>query len=242
LFLVLKAADGRVCEYPIKARIPVPAVNIRIARAADNTLSIVNAGDNFGDAKRPLANGVIRYTNDGSPVTEASPIYDKPFKASGTKVTARFFYLGQYPYAPVTMASQFGIPRDKWKVVSVSGKTLPSAAQAFDGNPQTAWKNGAAPLPQHFAWDLGAPTALTAVSVHSAVQNPDGRIKDYALYASDDGKNWGEPIAKGTFESSPNPQKIPLLKPVTTKCLKLEALSLHEGTDMCLTEIEVYSR
>ncbi|HEX7260770.1 MAG TPA: C25 family cysteine peptidase, partial [Luteolibacter sp.] len=211
--LVLTAKSGpfagRVCDHPLKVRIPVPAVNIRIVRAKDNTLSIVNAGDAFNKADRPLAKGVIRYTTDGSPVTLQSPVYSGPFKAPGNSVTARFFYLGEYPYAPVTLNSEFGIPRDKWKPLAVSGNggTLKQAPTAFDGRTDTAWKHNGGKLPQSFAWDMGESISLSVLAVHSTVRDPSGRIMAYTLYASDDGKTWNK-VTSGELENSPNSLKI----------------------------------
>lgn len=238
-FLVLKSKDGRVCEHSLKARIPVPEVRIRITRAADNTLSIVSVGGE----KKPLAKGVIRYTTDGSPVNVNSPIYSQPFKTDGNKVTARFFYLGEYPYASVTLDSEFGIPREKWKALAVSGSggTLAKAPTAFDGRSDTAWKNAGGVLPQFFAWELGAATSITAFSVHSTIKDADGRLNGFVLYASDDGKSWRK-IKEGELESSPNALRIKLDAPHTARYLKLEATSLHVGKDLVITELEVYSR
>ncbi len=244
VFLVLAAKSGPfagcVCEQTLKVRIPVPEVRIRIARAADNTLSIVSAG---GD-KRPLAKGLIRYTTDGSPVNVNSPIYNQPFKASeGMKLTARFFYLGEYPYAPVTTNSEFGISREKWKAISVSGQpvALASAGNAFDGKPETAWTNKGGTLPQDFAWDMGEAVGVTALSCHSTIANSNGRIHEYALHASDDGKVWRK-IQEGSLDDAPSAQRIQLAHACTTRYLKLEATSLHGGKDMVITELEVYSR
>lgn len=241
--LVLRSSDGRVCEHSLKVRIPVPAVNIRIARAADNTLSIVNAGDAFGKADRPLAKGVIHYTTDGSPVTLSSPVYTGPFKATGDKVTARFFYLGEYPYAPATMGTEFGIPREKWKPLASSGKPNPKVpvSFAFDGRNDTAWKNNGGVLPQFLAWDLGEQVKLAGISVHSTVRDPNGRINGYTLFASDDGKTWNR-VKSGELENSPNVVRIAFGTTCTTRFLKLEANSLHQGTDMVITEIEAFAK
>ena len=104
-------------------------------------------------------------------------------------MTARFFYLGEYPYAPVTLSSEFGISRENWKVLAVSGKGG-QTTHALDGRSDTAWKNVTGVLPQFFAWDLGAAASITALSVHSTIKDADGRLNGYVLHASDDGKSW----------------------------------------------------
>jgi hypothetical protein len=243
LRLVLKARDGRVAEHPLKVCVPVPAVNIRLVRAADDMISFVNAGDHFGNADRPLAKGVIRYTTDGSPVMGNSPIYDKPFKMSGKDITARFFYLDMYPMAPVTLDAQFGLPHDSWRVTEVSGdeKSRGIADKAFDGNRDTVWRNQGGSLPQFLAWDLGKEERLRAIAVHSTIRDAGGRIKGFVLYVSDDNKNWSK-VKEGELQSSPSPVKITFDSGVKAKFLKLEATSLYAGTDMVITELEVFAK
>ena len=199
-----------------------------------------------GGPTRPLAKGVIRYTTDGSPVTANSTIYSQPFKTEGSELAARFFYLGEYPYAPVTMNSEFGISREKWKALAVSGKDgrpgpLNTAANAFDGRADTVWKNAGGTLPQFYAWDLGTATSITALSVHSTIKEADGRPNGYVLHASDDGKSWRK-VKEGELENSPNAVAIKLDAPCTARYLKLEATSLHDGKDMVIAELEVFSR
>lgn len=247
-FLVLQAQDGRVCEHPIKARIPVPAVNIRFTRGSDNTLAFTTAADRFGPAGRPLAKGTIRYTTNGSPVTLKSTAFTGPFPvAEGMKITARFFYLDEYPMAAITSDTEFGLPHEKWKALAVTGTatgrngTLANAPLAFDGKSDTVWKHAGGTLPQSFAWDLGEDHDLTGISCHSTIRDPNGRIAEYAIAASDDGATWRE-IHTSTFASSPNAQTVRFTKPCRTRFLKIEARSLHAGTDMVITEIEAYTR
>ncbi len=243
LLLVLKARDGRVCEHPLKVRLPVPAVNIRIVRAVDDSISFVNAGDRYGKPDRPLAKGVIRYTIDGSAVTENSSVYFKPFKMSGKKITARFFYLGAYPMAPVTMDAQFGIPHDLWRATAVSGNpnTGKSAGNAMDGHQETVWQNEGGTLPQFLSWTLGKEETLSGISVQSTIKNADGRIKSYVVYASEDNTHWRK-VKEGELQSTPNPVKITFDEAVKAKFLKFEATSLHAGTDMVVSELEAFSR
>jgi hypothetical protein len=53
----------------------------------------------------------------------------------------------------------------------------------------------------------------------------NGGIKTYEIYASTDGQEWGEPIAKGELSSSWGLKRVVFPKPVTAKFLKLVALS-----------------
>ena len=141
--------------------------------------------------------------------------------------------------------SEFGITRENWKALSVSGQpsTLPSAGNAFDGKPETVWTNKGGILPQDFAWDLGEAVGVTArwLAIQRSPIPKDGRIHEYALHASDDGKVWRK-IQEGALDDSPGAQRIQLAHACTARYLKLEATSLHDGKDMVITELGVYSR
>jgi hypothetical protein len=208
-------------------------------RSADGMISFASA------TAAPLAKGVIRYTTDGSPVQANSPVYTLPLRlAEGMKPTARFFYLGTYPMAPVGTDTEVGISRAKWKATEVSGNpaTLNNAPLVFDGRNDTVW-GVANPtgLPQHFTWDMGEDVAVSALLCHSRIPNSDGRVKEYVLYASEDGQSWRQ-VQSGTLPDTPVAQRIVLPKPCRARHLKLEATSLHAGQAMVLTELEVYSR
>ena len=68
-------------------------------------------------------------------------------------------------------------------------------------------------------------TGFTAMPRQDGQRN--GWIKDYALYLSADGHNWGEPVAKGTFARSADLKSVKLAQPATAKFIKLVALSGH---------------
>jgi hypothetical protein len=208
-------------------------------RAKDGMVSFASA------TATSLAKGVIRYTTDGAPVQADSPIYSAPFRiAEGMKPTARFFYLGTYPMAPVGTETEIGISRAKWKATEVSGNpaSLNNAPNVFDGRNDTVWSvanpNG---LPQHFTWDMGEELSISALLCHSHIPNSDGRIKDYVLYGSDNGQTWRQ-IQSGTLPDTPVAQRIVFSKPCRARQLKLEATSLYAGQAMILTELEVYTK
>jgi hypothetical protein len=53
----------------------------------------------------------------------------------------------------------------------------------------------------------------------------NGWIKDYAVHVSADGKDWGAPVAQGTFKRDGNLHTIKFAAPVSTRFLKLIAVS-----------------
>ena len=56
-------------------------------------------------------------------------------------------------------------------------------------------------------------------------------IKDYKLEVSMDGKNWGEPVAKGTFARGHKAQKVMLDQPVKARYIRFTGLNAQNGAD-----------
>ena len=70
--------------------------------------------------------------------------------------------------------------------------------------------------------------------------NQNGWIKDYAFYASADGKAWGDPVAKGVFVQDAKLKTVKFAAPVTAKFVKLVALSGYaDGPWASLAEFNV---
>ncbi|HUA64833.1 MAG TPA: discoidin domain-containing protein [Alphaproteobacteria bacterium] len=105
------------------------------------------------------------------------------------------------------------------------------AESAIDGDPQTMW---------HTSWDGDAPPKFphelivefqTAEKLNGFTALPrqdgnrNGRIKEFAFYASNDGANWDEPVVKGIFSEDAKLKTINFPAPVTAKFVKLVALS-----------------
>lgn len=66
--------------------------------------------------------------------------------------------------------------------------------------------------------------------IYQPRNSENGRIKDYELYFSKDGKNW-ENKTKGRFENSSSAQFVTLEKPIVARYFKLIALSEIYGRD-----------
>ena len=61
--------------------------------------------------------------------------------------------------------------------------------------------------------------------------SPNGRVKDYEIYVSNDGKTWGKPVAKGSFADNAATQKVMFATPVRARYIRLRALSEQRGND-----------
>ena len=59
----------------------------------------------------------------------------------------------------------------------------------------------------------------------------NGDVKDYTIHVSLDGKEWGEPIVKGTFERGAREKKVMFDKPVKARYIRFTALSEQRGRD-----------
>jgi hypothetical protein len=110
------------------------------------------------------------------------------------------------------------------------------AGDAVDGDPATfwhsTWSGYDVPQPPHdLLIELNAPLKCSGFSVLPRQDgNRNGWIKDYAFHVSNDGVNWGGPVAKGTFAADRNLKTVRFPAPVTARFVKLVALSGHTKT------------
>lgn len=96
--------------------------------------------------------------------------------------------------APVCMGGPTPLTRSGWTATASSGAT-PGAA--LDGDLGTSWTTG---IPQAggqwFEVDMGKPTTFDQVTLDVGA-NTNGYPREYQLYVSSDGTNWGQPVASG---------------------------------------------
>lgn len=83
----------------------------------------------------------------------------------------------------------------------------------LDGNSDTFWSsewNGEwrASKTHYLVIEFGAERSLAGCNYVPRQDSENGRVGKFEIYLSNDGKNWGEPIAKGTFANSPELQKV----------------------------------
>lgn len=127
--------------------------------------------------------------------------------------------------------------KSRWRATASSFQSGEGEARnAIDDDPLTFWHSQYRPklekFPHWLTIDFGAPTKLKGV-IYSARTGArtNGRVKEYELYLSQDGKTWGEPAAKGQFNTRAAQQTIEFGKPAEARYLKLVPKSEAAGKD-----------
>jgi hypothetical protein len=110
-----------------------------------------------------------------------------------------------------------------------------SADQTIDGDPDTMWHtpwNTSAPqFPHELVVELAKTVKLAGITCLPRQDgNENGWIKDYAVFSSADGRNWGAPVVEGTFQHSARLHTVKFAAPVETRFLKLVAKSSFDSS------------
>ena len=105
-------------------------------------------------------------------------------------------------------------------------------ARAGDGDLTTTWHTefvGATPgYPHELVIDLGAQRRIEGLLYIPRQDSPDGRVKDFEVRASDDGKTWSVPLAKGQWNNDPSFKHV-ALPGALARYVQLRGLSEVEG-------------
>ncbi|MGW0226741.1 discoidin domain-containing protein [Actinopolymorpha singaporensis] len=96
--------------------------------------------------------------------------------------------------APVASAP---LPRTNWTATASASSPDDPPRQAIDGDPATRWSTGHGMTPgDWFQVDLGASTTFDELHLDTSA-SPGDFARGYEVYVSEDGKSWGEPVARG---------------------------------------------
>ncbi|MEV7037365.1 alpha-L-fucosidase [Amycolatopsis sp. NPDC051061] len=147
---------------------------------------------------------------------------------------------------------------DKSTIKATASASAPGhpAANLVDGSYLNYWDAGGQ-QPVSVTLDLGRKRSTAYLAVHERESSPtaaresfgraedSARIKDYRVYASDDGKNWGTPVRTGALPSTRGVQFVDVGE-VHARYLKLEVLNTWSGPQakpffhqLALDEIDV---
>ncbi len=123
------------------------------------------------------------------------------------------------------------------EVISASSQE-PSGGDAshlVDGDPSTIWHTiysiTLAKYPHTVDFDAAETKTMRGFTYLPRQDNSNGRIKDYEIYVSQDGKDWGTPVAKGSFERGDKEQRVMFDKPIKARYIRLRALSEQNGQE-----------
>ena len=110
------------------------------------------------------------------------------------------------------------------------------ASYLVDGDPSTIWHTmysiTLAKYPHWVDFDAGKQKVIKGFTYLARQDGSlNGCIKDYEIYVSNDNKNWGEPVVKGSFEKTAKLQKVMFGKPVKARYVRLRALNEQSGQD-----------
>ncbi len=118
------------------------------------------------------------------------------------------------------------------------------AYQLVDGDPTTIWHTmwsvTVAPYPHWVDFDAGSEKLIRGLIYTPQQESNNGNIKDYEIYVSNDPEQWGEPVAKGTWENNLKAKKVMLSTPVRGRYIRLRGLNAQNGREYAAgAEVEI---
>ena len=104
-----------------------------------------------------------------------------------------------------------------------------------DNDPNTFWHTmysvTVAKYPHWVDFDCGEVKTLKGFTYLPRQDSPNGRIKDYQIQVSNDGKTWGDVLVKGSFENNAKEKRVMFSKPVKARYVRFTGLSSQDGQD-----------
>ncbi|NGN63790.1 family 20 glycosylhydrolase [Streptomyces sp. A7024] len=205
----------------------------RVSRWSDRTQTLpLTWVDYF--ARRPVAVVADRTwaTPAGSDVRPFLDRYDQVGDAGPVDVHA------------ATGANPGMLSQDGWGASATSEESAAEpgqAARALDNAPYTHWHSAyGAKLPQQLSVDLGAGQRIAGVRYMPRQDGGiNGRVKDYEILVSDDGKQWRK-VAAGAFPEERTEHQVPFAA-TAARHVALRVLSEHgsSGTFASVAELDV---
>lgn len=109
------------------------------------------------------------------------------------------------------------------------------AKHLVDNDPNTIWHTmysvTVAKYPHWVDFDCGEEKTLKGFTYLPRQEGANGNIKDYQIQVSNDGKTWGDVVAKGAFENNAKEKRVLFNKPVKARYIRFTALSSQDGQD-----------
>ncbi len=182
----------------------------------DSTATVLYSIDGVTKKNKPLTyEGAFNFKQGG---TITAWLKDNP----AIKATATFDKIETVPTVAIFSSSQ--------------EPDYGEGTNLTDGDPSTIWHTmysvTVAPYPHWVDFDAGELKNIKGVAYLPRQDGSrTGNVKDFEIYVSTDGQNWGEPIAKGTFSTDSKQKTVTFDKPVNGRYVRFMALSSQDGYD-----------
>ena len=214
---------------------PVVGANLaavaNVAPAGDIPLSITRTPAGMVELTSAKKDAVFCYTIDGSKKVQeyTEPI---PLRNGGT---VKAWYKDNKDISAVMKFEK--IESIQMQVVYASSQESGDgdAANLVDGDPSTIWHTmysvTVAKYPHWVDLDAGEVKEIKGFTYLPRQNGNNGNIKDYSIQVSMDGKEWGDPVKKGTFANNSKEKRVMFDKPVKARYIRFTALSSQNGQD-----------
>lgn len=110
-----------------------------------------------------------------------------------------------------------------------------NADHLVDNDPNTIWHTmysvTVAKYPHWIDFDAAEMKTMKGFIYTPRQNGENGRVKEYEVFVSVDGKEWGDPVAKGAFERGAKAQRVEFKTPVKARYIRFKALSSQNGQD-----------
>jgi lysophospholipase L1-like esterase len=140
----------------------------------------------------------------------------------------------------------FRAAKRAWKLISVDSEETsegPGAA-AIDGDADTYWHTGysksLAKHPHQIEIDLGESESVVGMRYVPRTHGVNGRVKEFELYFSEDGRTWGEPATRGTLAGHADAEVTLFDRTIAARFLRFRVLSeVNGGPWTSVAELDV---
>ena len=204
----------------------------KVAEAGEMPLSVSRSRNGLVTITSPKAGAQIEYSLNGSKKKQA---YTEPFDLRDGGTVNAWYKDNKAVSVSFSYSKIETIPLE---VVYASSEEVGygDAANLVDGDPNTTWHTmfsvTVAQYPHWVDFDAGEVKTIKGfVYMPRQDGGSNAVIKDYKLEVSMDGKNWGEPVAKGTFARGNKAQKVMLDQPVKARYIRFTGLNSQNGAD-----------
>lgn len=206
------------------------AATANVTSAGDVPLSIIRNRSGVVSITSPKTNADICYTVDKSKMKA----YDAPIALRGGGTVTAWFK--DAPFIKASIAFE-KIESIQTEVVYASSEESDGgkAKNLTDGDPNTGWHTMySVTVAKHPHWvdlDAGEVKSIKGFTYLPRQSSANGNVKDYSIQVSQVGKEWGEPVSKGTFANDLKEKKVMFDKPIKARYIRFTALSEQRGQD-----------